>query len=113
MRFKAWLDAALTRTGASSFGGVDVAVLVVAASLGEFEAAFSKHGYIRPHLLLARFLGARRVVIAVNKMDSNDVLWSRVRYDEIRDEMTPLLQRLGFTLDGRPIDSKEIGRAHV
>ena len=47
----------------------DVAILVVDATTGEFEAGFEDGGQTREHAILARSLGVREMVIAVNKMD--------------------------------------------
>ena len=46
-----------------------MAILVVDATTGEFEAGFEDGGQTREHAILARSLGVREVIIAVNKMD--------------------------------------------
>lgn len=48
----------------------DVAILVVPATTGEFEAAFENSGQTKEHTLLVRSLGVTQMIVAVNKMDS-------------------------------------------
>ena len=103
----------------------DAAVLVVDASAGGFEAGFREAagangrggyeastfpnagrklggvvgtGQTREHVRLARSLGVNRVVVAVSKMDSCE--YSRDRFDEIKNALTPFLAQSGFD-DGR------------
>lgn len=47
----------------------DLALLVVDASPGEFEAGFDRGGQTREHALLVRALGVRELIVGVNKMD--------------------------------------------
>ena len=51
-----------------------MALLVVDATTGEFEAGFEDGGQTREHAILARSLGVREMVIVVNKMDMVRVL---------------------------------------
>jgi elongation factor 1-alpha len=50
----------------------DVAILVIPASKGEFEAGISKEGQTKEHALLAFTLGLKQVICAVNKMDNSE-----------------------------------------
>lgn len=59
----------------------DCAVLIVAASTGEFEAGISKGGQTREHALLAYTLGVKQLIVGVNKMDSSEPPYSEVCYN--------------------------------
>jgi translation elongation factor EF-1alpha len=81
----------------------DVAMLVVAAGLGEFEAGVSDHGWFlggaqnslpllvhnvlmspagtSHHLMLAKSLGMSKVIVVVNKMDDRSVNYSQARFN--------------------------------
>jgi elongation factor 1-alpha len=75
----------------------DVAMLVIPAAGGEFEAAFSKEGQGREHALLAYTLGVKQMIIAVNKMDA--AAWAESRYNEIKSEVTLYLEKIGYKCD--------------
>jgi elongation factor 1-alpha len=75
----------------------DVAMLVVPAAGGEFEAAFSKEGQGREHALLAYTLGVKQLIVAVNKMDAAD--YKEARYEEIKKEVSRHLENIGYKLD--------------
>jgi len=47
----------------------DVAILIIAAGQGEFEAGISKEGQTREHALLAFTMGVKQMVVCINKMD--------------------------------------------
>ncbi len=81
-------------TGASE---ADVAVLVVSAKKGEFEAGVSPGGQTREHASLLKILGVDQIVVAINKMDTVD--WSKERYEEVKNEVARLLRTLGFKVD--------------
>jgi len=78
----------------------DVAVLVIAAGTGEFEAGFAKEGQTREHALLAFTLGVKQMIVAVNKMD--DCQWSESRYNEIMTEVKRFLKTVGYNPDKVP-----------
>jgi len=74
----------------------DVAVLVVPASPGEFEAGISKNGQTREHALLAYTLGVKQMIIAVNKMDSSEPPFSEDRFNEIVKEVSGYIKKIGY-----------------
>ena len=87
-------------TGAAA---ADVGILVIAATPGEFEAGFRtgsmtglSGGQTREHIILARGLGVSQLIVAINKLDSAQPVWSRNRFDEIEETLRPFLQSNGF-----------------
>ncbi|XP_064412141.1 HBS1-like protein isoform X3 [Latimeria chalumnae] len=78
-------------TGAAQ---ADVAVLVVDASRGEFEAGFESGGQTREHGLLVRSLGVTQLAVAINKMDQ--VNWQQERFQEITSKLGQFLKQAGF-----------------
>jgi len=74
----------------------DVALLVVASGVGEFEAGISKEGQTREHALLAYTLGVSQMIVAVNKMDDNSVMYGSARYEEIKEEVSNYLKKVGY-----------------
>jgi len=74
----------------------DCAVLVVAAGVGEFEAGISKEGQTREHALLAYTLGVKQMIVAVNKMDSTEPNYSEKRYEEIKQEVSAYVKKIGY-----------------
>lgn len=88
----------------------DVVVVVISAKGNEFEKAFDlRGGALREHALLARGLGARSIVVAVNKM--KEAQWSNTRFTAIQSAFGEFLQSLGFTQDEVtfvPVDRGEL-----
>ncbi|KAG5637778.1 translation termination factor GTPase eRF3 [Sphagnurus paluster] len=74
----------------------DVAILVISARKGEFETGFERGGQTREHIMLVKTAGVSKVVVAINKMDDATVNWEKVRYDEIKDKLTPFIKAAGF-----------------
>jgi elongation factor 1-alpha len=74
----------------------DVAILVVAAGEGEFEAGISKNGQTREHGLLAFTLGVKQMIVCVNKMDAPSVNYGQSRYEEIQKEVSNYLKKVGY-----------------
>jgi len=72
----------------------DIAILVVAAGTGEFEAGIGKDGQTREHALLAYTMGIKQVILAVNKMDACQ--YSEERFTDIKKEVIDYLKKIGF-----------------
>jgi len=75
----------------------DVAILIIAAGTGEFEAGISKNGQTREHALLAKTLGVNQLIVCINKMDDKSVNYDEKRYKEIVEETTNFLKKLVIT----------------
>jgi len=78
-------------TGAAN---ADVAVLVIAAVTGEFEAGFTGGGQTKEHIMLARGLGVTQIIVAVNKLDVEG--WKEDRYQEIQTRVKEFLLKQQF-----------------
>jgi elongation factor 1-alpha len=81
----------------------DVAILMIASGVGEFEAGYAKSGQTREHALLAFTLGVKQMIVCINKMDDKGVNYSEARYTEIKDELTKFLTKTGYKV----IDDKD------
>jgi elongation factor 1-alpha len=83
-------------------GCADVALLLVPAEAGGFETAVARgdhstgevQGQTRQHARLLGLLGIEKLIVGVNKMDSCN--WSEQRFNEIKEEMTKMIQQAGF-----------------
>jgi elongation factor 1-alpha len=74
----------------------DVAILIIAAGQGEFEAGISKEGQTREHALLAFTMGVKQMIVCINKMDDKSVSYSEDRYKEIKKEVSDYLKKVGY-----------------
>ncbi|MEM0501232.1 MAG: translation elongation factor EF-1 subunit alpha [Ignisphaera sp.] len=83
-------------TGASQ---ADVALLVVSAKKGDFEAGMSPEGQTREHILLARTMGIDQLIIAVTKMDTTEPPYSEKRFIEVLETLIKFLRISGYRLD--------------
>jgi peptide chain release factor subunit 3 len=76
----------------------DVGVLVISARKGEFETGFDRGGQTREHAMLAKTLGVRILVVAINKMDDPTVEFSQERFDECVEKLSPFLKGCGYNI---------------
>jgi elongation factor 1-alpha len=74
----------------------DVAILIIAAGTGEFEAGIGQNGQTKEHALLAFTLGVKQMIVCINKMDSSSVNYSEARYEEIKTEVSNFLKKIGY-----------------
>merc|ERR1711970_542173 len=74
----------------------DCAVLIIAASTGEFEAGISKNGQTREHALLAYTLGVKQMIVGINKMDNTEPPYSETRFTEIKKEVENYVKKVGY-----------------
>ncbi|KAG9348139.1 hypothetical protein JZ751_004169, partial [Albula glossodonta] len=74
----------------------DVALLVVSAAKGEFEAGISRNGQTREHALLAYTLGVKQIIVCVNKMDLTEPPYSQKRFDEVVRNVTVFIKKIGY-----------------
>ncbi len=86
-------------TGASQ---ADVALLVVSAKTGEFEAGMSREGQTREHIVLAKTMGIDQIVVAITKMDITDPPWSEARYKQVVDTLKKFMTPLGYKVNNIP-----------
>jgi elongation factor 1-alpha len=75
---------------------------MIASGVGEFEAGYAKNGQTREHSLLAYTLGVKQMICCINKMDDKSVNYSETRYEEIKQEMTKFLGKVGYKVDQIP-----------
>jgi len=74
----------------------DLAVLVISARKGEFEAGLERGGQTKEHAMLVKTAGVRHLVVLINKMDDPTVEWAEERYNECKDKLLPTLKKVGF-----------------
>ena len=71
----------------------DVGLLVIPASIGEFESSVGANAQTREHLTLLKALGVNQLIFAINKMDMTNPPWGKDRYDEIVHYVTTHILR--------------------
>jgi len=72
----------------------DVAILMIAAKQGEFEAGWGAEGSTKEHMTLANTLGVKKLIVCLNKMDAAG--YSEDRFNEVRDNVRVFLKAKGM-----------------
>jgi len=67
----------------------DAAILVVAAPEGVMAQT-------KEHMFLARTLGVKQMIIAINKMDATKPPYDKNRYEEVKEEVYKLTKSVGY-----------------
>ncbi|XP_028290130.1 elongation factor 1-alpha-like [Gouania willdenowi] len=80
----------------------DVALLVVSAAKGEYEAGVSRSGQTREHALLAYTLGVKQIIVCVNKMDLTEPPYCQKRYEEVVRGVSNFLRKIGYDVPSVP-----------
>jgi len=70
----------------------DAAVLVVAAPEGIMAQT-------KEHMFLARTLGVKQLIAAINKMDDTKPPYDKAKYESVKDEMAKLAKSVGYKDD--------------
>ena len=70
----------------------DAAILVVAAPDGVMAQT-------KEHMFLARTLGVKQMIIAINKMDDTKPAYDKNRFEEVKAEVTKLSKSVGYKDD--------------
>lgn len=80
-----------------AIGLSDIAVLVIDCGIDGFENGFNLNGQIIEHCILASSLKVKKLIIAMNKLDTID--WNEERFQDIKRELLPFLNNIGFEND--------------
>jgi elongation factor 1-alpha len=67
----------------------DAAILVVAAPDGIMAQT-------KEHMFLARTLGVKQLIVAINKMDDTKPPYDKNRYEQVKDEVHKLAKSVGY-----------------
>jgi elongation factor 1-alpha len=84
----------------------DIALLMVPANRGGFETSIQKgdhktgvvQGQTRQHARLLKLLGVEQLIVGINKMDDTSVNYSEERFNEIKAEVSSMLEKIGYKL---------------
>eukprot|EP00035_Acanthoeca_spectabilis_P007024 m.131619 g.131619 ORF g.131619 m.131619 type:complete len:464 (-) comp13765_c0_seq1:1971-3362(-) len=85
-----------TQNAITGMAQADVQVLVVSAAPGELEAGLGPGGQTKDRAVLAHTLGAKRVIVAVTKMDATEPPFSQKRFEQAKKEVAAALKSGGI-----------------
>lgn len=80
----------------------DVAVLVVSAAVGEYEAGIDS-GKIRELSLACFTMGIKNIVVLVTKMDDPSVQYNSTRFEDIKKVVDKFLKEVGYKQKDVPV----------
>ncbi|GJQ75726.1 hypothetical protein Trydic_g17798 [Trypoxylus dichotomus] len=60
------------------------------------DCGISKNGQMREYAALAFTLGVKQLIVGVNKMDSTELLYSEARFEEIKNEVSSCIKKIGY-----------------
>jgi elongation factor 1-alpha len=83
-------------TGASE---ADAAVLVISCKPGETEAGMGEGGQTVEHAFLLKTLGVNQLIVLINKMDSTTPPYDQKRFEEVKEEASKLLKKVGYKVE--------------
>ena len=72
----------------------DAAILVIDSGKSAFDAGFFKNGQTKEHVILAKTLGVKQIICAINKLELFN--WSKERFDYIVNQLNPFFLNVGF-----------------
>ncbi|CCE64969.1 hypothetical protein TPHA_0J01470 [Tetrapisispora phaffii CBS 4417] len=78
----------------SGISQADVAIITIDCGTDAFESGFNLDGQTKEHSLLAKSLGVKRLIVAMNKLDSVD--WFEGRFNQIQSELKIFFDDIGF-----------------
>jgi len=85
-----------TKDIVTAMSQAEIVVLVVAAPQDNSDEGRACEQQIREHALLAHTLGLRQLVVCVNKMDSEEVLYSEERFSRVCSRVREDIQGVGL-----------------
>ena len=87
----------------------DIGILVVSAKEGEFEAGFMNQfkniqntqniqNSNKEHLIIAKGSGINNIIVVINKLDDQTVLWSEERINYIKNKLNEYVKKININI---------------